>query len=250
MFRYPSRILRGFPLDIEFKLRRIAADTEQVSTKAILLIILKFRCGLMNRIFLRLIVVLLIAGCAQTPKNTNVGAPDAEETQFTGEYHIGSGDMLKVFVWRNPELTVAIPVRPDGKISVPLIEDMEAAGKTPTQLARDVEEGFKRYIRDPVVTVIVTSFVGSYSGQIKVIGAAVKPTSLPYRAGMTLLDVIIAVGGLSEFADGNQAKVVRVMDGELTDLHVRVDDLVQRGDVGQNVSMRPGDVLIIPETWF
>lgn len=205
----------------------------------------------MNRIVLGIVTILFVAGCAQSPKNAVVEiAPSAEKAQSVDEYRIGSGDVLNVFVWRNPELTVEIPVRPDGKISVPLIEDMAAAGKTPTQLARDIEAGFKRYIRDPVVTVIVTSFVGSYSGQIKVIGAAANPTSLPYSAGMTLLDVIIAVGGLSEFADGNQAKVVRTVEGKSTYLHVKVDDLVQQGDVGQNIPMRPGDILIIPETWF
>ena len=168
----------------------------------------------------------------------------------TTDYAIGSGDTLNIFVWRNPELTVTVPVRPDGKISVPLVEDMVAAGKSPTKLARDIEFNLKKYIRDPIVTVIVTDFIGTSDKQIRVLGAANQPMSLPYRAGMTLLDVMILVGGLAEFADGNNAKLIRQNHEEHVEFAVRLEDLIQQGDIGNNVRMQPGDVLIIPESWF
>ena len=179
----------------------------------------------------------------------NAQAPLQQQDSNT-EYLIGAGDVLDIFVWRNPELSVTVPVRPDGNISVPLVEDMVAAGKSPTSLARDIEQQFKHYIRDPVVTVIVTQFVGSYERQIRVLGAASQPQSLPYRTGMTVLDVMIAVGGLGEFAAGNKAKIIRKINGQLTELRVNLEDLILDGDIESNIEMSPGDILLIPESWF
>ncbi len=166
------------------------------------------------------------------------------------EYIIGPGDTLQVFVWRNPELSVTVPVRPDGRISTPLVDDMVAVGKTATILARDIEKVLSEYIRSPSVNVIVTNFVGTFSKQIRVVGKATNPRSLAYRENMTLLDVMIEVGGLAEFAAGNRAKIVRVIDGQQTKITVRLNDLLNKGDINANVAMLPGDVLIIPESRF
>jgi polysaccharide export outer membrane protein len=142
-----------------------------------------------------------------------------------------------------------VPVRPDGKVSVPLVEDLSAIGKSPTQLARDVEKAMSRFIRDPVVTILVTQFNGPYGEQVRVVGEAARPQALPYRQRMTLLDVMIAVGGLTDFADGNNASVLRTSEGG-RQYRVRLKDLVRRGDVSANVEIRPGDVVIIPQSWF
>ena len=166
------------------------------------------------------------------------------------DYFIGPLDTLNIFVWRNPELSETLPVRPDGRISIPLIEDLPAAGKTPTQLARDIETRLKRYVQDPIVTVIVTAFNGPYARQVRVIGEAAHPQAIPYRENMTLLDVMIAVGGLTQFAAGNRGAVVRTVDDKETSFRVRIADLVKDGDVSANVQMLPGDVLIIPQAWF
>jgi polysaccharide export outer membrane protein len=161
---------------------------------------------------------------------------------------IGSLDTVNIIVWRNPELSMSVPVRPDGNVTTPLVDDLPALGKSPTQLARDIEKALGKYIRDPVVTVVVTTFVGPSSEQIRVIGEAAKPQILAFRKNMTLLDVMIAVGGLTDFADGNKATIYRVADkGQYS---VRVQDLVKRGDISANVDMRPGDILIIPQSWF
>ena len=168
----------------------------------------------------------------------------------TDHYQIGAGDGLRVFVWGHEDLTTNVAVRPDGYISTPLVEDMRAAGKTPTELAREIEEVLGGFIRSPTVTVIVQSFVGEYDRQIRIVGQAAEPASIPYRAGMTVLDVIISVGGLAEFAAGNKAKIVRRENGTDVIINVRLNDLLNRGDMRQNVRMRPGDVLIIPESAF
>jgi len=157
---------------------------------------------------------------------------------------------VNIFVWHQPELSETIPVRPDGRISVPLIEDLPAAGKTPTQLARDIEGQLKKFVNDPIVTVIVTGFNGPYAQQVRVIGEAAHPQAIPYRDNMTLLDVMIAVGGLTQFAAGDRATIVRVVDNKETSFTARIDDLIKDGDVTANVQMLPGDVLIIPQTWF
>ena len=189
---------------------------------------------------------LVVAGCATGP--TYPPAPrDAAGADY--DYVIGPLDTVNIIVWRNPELSLTVPVRPDGKITTPLVDDLPALGKTPTALARDIEKALGKYIRDPVVTVIVTTFVGPTSEQIRVIGEATKPQILPYRKNMTLLDVMIAVGGLTDFADGNRATIFRAADGGKS-YSVRLQDLVKRGDITANVDMRPGDILIIPQSWF
>jgi polysaccharide export outer membrane protein len=155
-----------------------------------------------------------------------------------------------VFVFNQPDLSISVPVRPDGLISTPLVEDMLAAGKTPSQLARDMEQKLAEFIRSPSVNVIVTGFVGNYGDQVRVVGQAAHPQALPYRSGMTLLDVMIAVGGLGEFAAGNRARLIRRIDGKTTEIRVRLDDLLNDGDIRANMQVQPGDVLIIPESRF
>jgi polysaccharide export outer membrane protein len=186
----------------------------------------------------------VVAGCA-TPY------PPAPATAASPDYNwlIGPGDTINIVVWRNPELSANVPVRPDGKIATPLVEDLPAIGKDPTTLARDIEKALSKYIRDPVVTVIVTGFVGPYSEQIRVVGEAAKPQILPYKQKMTMLDVMIAVGGLTDFADGNKATLLRASDGN-KQYSVRLKDLIKRGDISANVEMKPGDVLIIPQSVF
>ena len=166
------------------------------------------------------------------------------------EYHIGPLDNLQIFVWRNPDLSTSVPVRPDGRISVPLIEDLEVTGKTPTQLARDIEKALGVFVQDPIVTIIVTGFVGPFQDQIRVVGEAARPQALPYRDAMTLLDLMIAVGGVTDFAAGNRATITRVVDGHQKQFRVRLDDLIRDGDISANVKILPGDVLMIPEAWF
>jgi polysaccharide export outer membrane protein len=156
---------------------------------------------------------------------------------------------LNINVWRNPELSASVPVRPDGKVSTPLVDELVAQGKTPSEIARDVEKALSKFVRDPVVTVIVTNFVGPYSEQIRVVGEAAKPQFLPYKQKMTVMDVMIAVGGLTDFADGNKATIVRATEGNKR-YSVRLQDLVKRGDISANVEMLPGDILIIPQGWF
>jgi polysaccharide export outer membrane protein len=165
-------------------------------------------------------------------------------------YHIGPSDTVNVIVWRNPELSMIVPVRPDGRITMPLVDDLPAIGKTPSELERDMEKALGKYIRDPVVTVVVTSFVGPSQEQIRVVGEAAKPQVLPYRRNLTVLDVMIAVGGLTDFADGNGARIFRVAEGGGKVYSVRLRDLVKRGDITANVEMQPGDILIIPQSWF
>lgn len=165
-------------------------------------------------------------------------------------YIIGPGDSLNVFVWRNPELNTTVAVRPDGKFSTSLVENLEASGKTPSELAREIEGALAEYIRDPLVTVTVGNFVGEYYEQVRVVGEAAQPTALPYRKNMTVLDVMIAVGGLTEFAAGNRASIVRRTGNGEEQYRVRLEDLVKDGDITANAQMQPGDVLIIPEAWF
>jgi polysaccharide export outer membrane protein len=189
----------------------------------------------------------LVVACASKPTAESVPLPDQTEQS---EYRIGPGDTLQVFVWNHPELTVTVPVRPDGMISTPLISGVPAAGKTAPNLARDLETALSEFVRNPTVSVMVTDFVGAYADQIRVVGQASEPKALPYRANMTLLDVMIAVGGLAEFAAGNRAVIVRQQDGQQVRLKVRLRDLLDDGDISANVPVRPGDVLIIPESRF
>lgn len=203
---------------------------------------------LMHQISSVLIVgaaLAVITGCASSaypPAPTSVASSEYK-------YLIGPGDTVNVVVWRNPELSLSVPVRPDGKITTPLVEDLPAAGKDASTLARDIEKALAKYIRDPVVTVVVTNIIGPYSEQIRVVGEAAKPQVLAYKQKMTLMDVMIAVGGITDFADGNRATIVRGAEGN-KQYSVRLKDLIKRGDVSANVEMAPGDVLIIPQSWF
>jgi polysaccharide export outer membrane protein len=176
-------------------------------------------------------------------------APASVEPQPASDYIIGPGDTLQVFVWRNPELTVTVPVRPDGKISTPLVEDMIAVGKSPSQLARDIEVVLAEYIRQPQVNIIVSNAASTYS-QVKVIGQVANPQAIPYREGMTVMDAVLAVGGLSEYAAGNRAKLVRAEGGSESEIKIRLMDLVNKGDLSQNLPLQPGDVIVVPESRF
>nr|WP_210413832.1 XrtA/PEP-CTERM system exopolysaccharide export protein [Luteithermobacter gelatinilyticus] len=166
------------------------------------------------------------------------------------QYVVGPLDSLQIFVWRNPELSTSVTVRPDGRFSVPLIDDMPATGRTPTQLARDIEKKLSEYIQSPIVTVIVSGFSGPFAQQVRVVGSATSPRAIPYRANMTLLDLMIEVGGTTEFAAGNRAVLARVENGVQREYSLRIDDLLKDGDVSANVKINPGDVIIIPESFF
>lgn len=192
-------------------------------------------------------LMVSLGGCAGTAKYPD--APAVVTTSDEYSYIIGAGDNLSIQVWRNPELSMAVPVRPDGKIAAPLVDEMVVQGKTSVQVAREVEKQLGKYVRDPVVTVIVTSFVGPFSEQIRVVGEAAKPQFLPYKQKMTVLDVMIAVGGLTDFASGNSATILRTAEGN-KQYSVRLKDLIKRGDISANVEMRPGDILIIPQSLF
>ncbi len=192
-------------------------------------------------------VVLFMSGCAGT---SLVSSDLGGSSDVGGDYLIGSGDSLNIFVWRHPEVSIVVPVRPDGKISAPLVEDVVAAGKTSTQLARDIEEVLSVYVKQPKVTVIIQAFGGGYGQQVRVVGQASQPQALAYQEGMTLLDVMIAVGGLTEYAAGNRATIVRTTEGTMRKFNVRLADLVEDGDMDVNVEMMPGDVLVVPQSWF
>lgn len=193
----------------------------------------------------------VMAGCAT--KNSYPPVPPDQRNLMVQEgyfYQIAPGDAVEIFVWGLPELSRNVPVRPDGMLTTPLIEDMPASGKTPSQLARDLEKQFATYVRSPIVTVIVNGFVGLPSQQVRIVGEAMKPAAVPFRKHMTLLDLMIEVGGLTDFASGNKAVLVRYDDGKQRQYSVRLDDLIRDGDIGANVSLLPGDILIIPEAWF
>lgn len=173
--------------------------------------------------------------------------PAAPAAGVPTDYVIGPGDTLQVFVWRNPELTTTIPVRPDGKISTPLVEDMVAVGKHPSQLARDIEKVLGAYVRSPQVNVIVTQAASTFS-QVKVIGQVQTAQALPYREGMTVLDAVLAVGGLAPFASGNRAKVIRTENGKHREIPVKINNIINKGDLATNIPLKPGDVLVVPES--
>lgn len=205
-------------------------------------------------LFPRLMRVLLagalaagLAACGALSGQLPPAPASAGITDYS--YIIGPGDNLNITVWRNPELSMSVPVRPDGKISAPLVDELVAQGKTSVEIARDIEKRLGQYVRDPIVSVIVTGFVGPYSEQIRVVGQAARPQFLPFKQKMTLLDVMIAVGGLTDFADGNGASILRTGEGN-KQYAVRLNDLIKRGDVSANVEMRPGDILIIPQSFF
>ncbi len=199
---------------------------------------------------LLLSVAFVLPGCSST-KSPH---PPVEQAQINPDqeydYLIGPGDTVEIFVWSNPELTVTVPVRPDGKITTRLVEDIPASGKTPTQLARDIEKAYSEYVKNAVVSVIVNGFVGVPYQQVRVVGEAAKPLSVPFHKHMTLLDLMIAVGGLTDYADGNNAVLIREYEGKQEVFTVRLDDLVRGGDITANVPLWPGDIVIIPESWF
>ncbi len=207
---------------------------------------LKIRASL--RFLLPVAAAMAIGGCA----GADYSATDLPEdvASQSDEYRIGPGDAVQIFVWDHDDLSTNVQVRPDGKISTPLVEDLQAAGKTPTELARDIETTLSEYVRSPVVTVIMQGFQGAAQQQVRVVGQAAQPRAVQYRQGMTVLDVMIEVGGLSEFAAGNRSKIVRKVNGETVEIRVKLESLLNDGRIEENVRMLPGDVLIIPESFF
>lgn len=195
------------------------------------------------------VLILALAACSAGPTTIPL-SPGAATTGVASDYKIGPGDQLQVFVWRSPELTTTVPVRPDGKISIPLVNDVVANGKTPSELGKEIETKLKQYVTDPHVTVIVQNFVGPFSEQVRVIGEAAQPRAVPFRTNMTVLDVMIQVGGLTKFAAGNRAVIVRRIGNQEHTYPVYLNDLINDGDVKYNVPMQPGDILIIPQTYF
>ncbi len=200
-----------------------------------------------------LALLVALSGCGSAPARPNTAEQAAAQTAAThqagSEYIIGPGDTLKISVLRNPELNAEVPVRPDGRISTPLVNDVVAVGKTPTQLAQEMQKIIAEYVRAPTVNVIVSNPTSTFS-QVKVVGQAVAPRAVPYRSGMTVLDLVIQVGGLSQFASGNRAKIIRNEGQSSREIRVRLDDLLNKGKMAENVPLLPGDVLVIPETLF
>lgn len=228
-------------------------------------IIIKIRCkaAIIDKVttmdkrvnnFLKVIFILLcaklVAGCSSSTLPQATLHPSDTKNVASYKYLIGAGDIVNIFVWRDPEVSGSFAVRPDGMITTSLVEDIQASGKTPTQLAREIEKILSTYLKDPIVTVTVNNFVGPFSEQIRVIGEAAQPQSINYKKNMTLLDVMIIVGGLTEFADGNDAVLVRIEDGVQKQYSVYIDDLIKNGEIGANVDVLPGDIIVIPETWF
>ncbi|MBV5307929.1 XrtA/PEP-CTERM system exopolysaccharide export protein [Chromatium okenii] len=203
--------------------------------------------------FLLISSLLVITSCSFIKKKALPPVPPEQRETTVQDgyfYQIAPGDTVNIFVWGLAELSGSVPVRPDGMLTTPLIEDMQASGKTPSQLARDLEKQFATYVRSPIVTVIVNGFVGLPTQQVRIIGEALKPAAVPFRKHMTILDLMIEVGGLTEFASGNKSVLVRYQNGKQQQYSVRLDDLIRHGDILQNVSLLPGDILIIPEAWF
>ena len=194
-------------------------------------------------------IVVAAAGCDHLPFGAAASAVPAAEQSGTYEYRIGQGDKLNIYVWRNPDLSVvAVPVRPDGKVSSPLVQEIQAAGKTPQELAKEIEQALSAYVKDPVVTVTVMEFIGAVGENVRVSGEVKTPQALPYRRNMTLLDVMIAAGGFTEFAAGNRSTLVRNAGGKQQAYRVRLEDLLKDGDITANMELQPGDVIIVPES--
>lgn len=195
--------------------------------------------------------LLCLYGCSNTgvlPEATTRASLTTDVNDY--QYLIGPGDRLNIFVWRNPELSAQVVVRPDGKVTTSLVEDLDVAGRTPTMLAREIEDVLSTFVNSPRVTVSVGNFSGPLSEQVRVIGEAAQPRAVNYTEHMTLLDLMISVGGLTNFADGNDAKLIRVINGEKKVFELNIDDLIRDGDIRENVDMLPGDIVIIPEAWF
>jgi len=199
-------------------------------------------------LFAALAVTVAFARAASDPPATSV-TPVAAAVSVGPDYRIGPGDNLQIYVWQNPDLSVTVPVRQDGKVSTPLVEDMQAAGKTASDLARDIEKVLSEYVRSPKVNVFVLNAISALS-QVKVTGQVKNPEALPFHEGMTVLDAVLAVGGVTDFAAGNRAKVVRTTDGKVQEIKIRLDRLLEKGDMSQNIALRPGDVLLIPQSRF
>ncbi|MEM6414023.1 MAG: XrtA/PEP-CTERM system exopolysaccharide export protein [Pseudomonadota bacterium] len=207
---------------------------------------------------IRVLVVLtalFLAACASSSikdsSELKAASDEAYVASKTGpEYLIGPLDKIEVFVWRSPELSTKVTVRPDGRISTPLVEDMAAAGKTPTKLAKDIETALSQYVRTPQVTVIVSDFSSTFEQQVRVLGEAQTPIALPFQSGMTVLDVMVAVGGLTEFAAGNKSVLIRGQGAERDSYRLKLDNLLRKGDISANVAVLPGDVILIPESKF
>ena len=198
-----------------------------------------------------LLLATLLCGCSSNSTLPSATLHPSNTVNINSyKYLIGSGDVLNIFVWRNPEVSGSFVVRPDGMITTSLVEDIKVTGKTPTELARSIEEILATYLRDPIVTVTVANFVGPFSEQIRVIGEAAQPSAINYTQHMTLLDVMIQVGGLTEFADGNDAVLIRIENGRQKQYQVMIDQLLKDGEISANVDMLPGDIIIIPEAWF
>ncbi len=198
-------------------------------------------------------MVFILNGCSNPvypplPPSQPVAPFTTDYEQY--KYIVGPGDSLNIFVWRNPEVSTSVTVRPDGYVTAPLVEDLKVSEKTPTQIARHYEKVLSEYIKDPIVSVTVGGFVGPYREQVRVIGEASKPQALPYKEHMTLLDLMIAVGGITDYADGDKAILSRVIEDHTEQYTVRIESLIQDGDLSANVNILPGDILIIPEAWF
>ena len=211
--------------------------------------------GLGGMIVLRILTFVALmavplSGCAFWLDKAPAGPKAPEVFNNAPEYQIGPGDTLQVFVWRSAELSVTVPVRPDGRFSMPLLQDVQAAGKSPSQVADELKRGLAEYVRDPMVTVIVQNVAGVSVGRISVIGQAGTPKTIAYRAGMTLLDAVIEAGGLTEFANGNDSRLMRVVNGKPKEFRLRLADLMRGGDTTANIELAPGDVIRIPERWF
>ncbi len=209
------------------------------------------------RTFAAALCAMVLASCASGDVMSSEqlrASPESvaasSSTAISPDYLIGPLDQLEVFVWRAPELSTKVTVRPDGRISTPLVEDMVAAGKTPTQLAKDLERSLGQYVKSPQVSVIVSNFTSTFDQQVRVLGEAQKPIALPYQAGMTVLDVMVAVGGLTEFAAGNKSVLIRGKGEERQSYRLRLDDLLRKGNISANVPVLPGDVILIPESMF
>jgi polysaccharide export outer membrane protein len=195
--------------------------------------------------------LLLLSPIAVQAQNAGAAPPSSANANVASDYQIGPGDELQIFVWKNPDLSVTLPVRPDGRISTPLVADIQAQGKTPTGLAADLRTALGKYVQDPVVTVLVRTVAApGSSATIRVIGAAATPKSVPYRAGLTVMDVLIEVGGLSTYAAGNDAQIIRTQNGASRGIPVHLNDLMKGGDMKANVQLMPGDIIRIPERWF
>ena len=206
----------------------------------------------LNRVAIMAAAAALTVACSAVGGDTLEAAPTTAETaaEASPDYLIGPLDQLEIFVWRAPELSTNVTVRPDGRISTPLVEDMVAAGKTPSKLSVDIEDALREFVKSPEVTVIVSDFSSTFDQQVRVLGEAQKPIALPFQAGMTVLDVMVAVGGLTEFAAGNKAVLIRGKGADKQSYRVRLDDLLRKGNISANVPVLPGDVILIPESVF